>query len=341
MCCVGIASTTLQSVRYSYKLIQLMTPAPKKLALITTARGKPMLCLAQLYKELVQEHCPYTTFMSKVNTHNNRKQLQLLQQADRAMLVNLGAIQAKANTVGIVTHNVAYAAMRVCGVPSSTLHAFKAISTHPASLMILPLPQYMLQPCSMPSTNPDQLQMMGSLPKNIPAYDDDSGNLRQGSRYGLWYTKPAVAALAPLSMHMKEMEEFCCQPINFDRPFNSHCSRTWENTSEFVSLFLGYCFWKHSVSQPTLQHFLSPDLLTSYLSFKLSQKHSINTIRQFIAVAKYVLQFWQSKPGGKHASLQQAIEWLDNMPGQVRLVMSSIMHADVAWQNIACLAPND
>jgi len=307
-----------------------MTPAPKKLALITSTKGKAMLCLPQLYKELVQDHCPYTTFMSKVTIHNNRKQLQMLQQADRAMLVRLGAIQAKANSVGIVTHNVAYAAMRVSKVPDSTLQAFRAISTHPASIMILPLPQYMLQPCSQPSTNPEQLQMMGPLPKNIPAYVDNSGMLEQGSRYGLWYTKAAVAALAPLSLHMTELEEFCCEPINFSRPFSSHCSRTWQNTHEYVSLFLGHCFWRHNVTQPTLQHFLAPDLLTSYISFKLSQKHSINTMRQFIAVAKYVLQFWQSKPGGKHVSLQEAVEWLDHMPRQVRPMLGSFMHATCA-----------
>lgn len=65
---------------------------------------------------------------------------------------------------------------------------------------------------------------------------------------------------------------------------------------------------------------------------QLSHNYSINS-RQLIAYVKYTLQTWQGKAGGQHAGLQEAVEWLDNMPRQVRLVLGSIMAAAVAWQN--------
>ena len=203
-----------------------MTPGPKQLVLISTSKGKVMLCMWQLFQQCVEGHALYSSFQSKVTIYNNRKQLQLVQHADRRMLLRLGAISAKAQKVGIITCKVAYNAMQACGVPLTTLQAIKAISTMPASLTVLPLPRHVMQPCAQPSTNPDQLQMMGPLPINIPEYPLSEDPMAH-KKYGLKFTQPSLAAMRPLSLQLWELKEFCMQPVQLDRPFGSHSSATW------------------------------------------------------------------------------------------------------------------
>lgn len=317
---------SLQTSRFGYRLIQIMTPGPKQLVLITASKGKHMLSSWQLYKEFVQDYVSYSTFMAKVTIHNNRKELQLVQHADRRMLIRLGAVQARAVKVGIVTCSVAYHSLQACGIPNSTLDAIQAISSNPAGLMVLPLPQHVMQSCAQPATNPDELQMMGPLPVTIPVYlllTDPMGN----RKYGLWFTRPALAALRPLSLQMDELKSFSMDPVRLNRPFQSHSSATWNNNKDCISLFLGHIYWRHNVMQPTLQHFLDPALLVSYTSFKVTSKHSINTIKHFLSVAKVVLFWWQTKPGGQHDSLRAAISWLETMSLQVQQLQHS--HKDV------------
>ena len=281
-----------------------------------------MLSSWQLYKEFVQDYVSYSTFMAKVNTYNNRKELQLVQHADRRMLIRLGAVQARAVKVGIVTCSVAYHSLQACGIPNSTLDAIQAISSNPAGLMVLPLPQHVMQSCAQPATNPDELQMMGPLPITIPVYlilTDPMAN----RKYGLWYTRPALAALRPLSLQMDELKSFSMDPVRLNRPFQSHSSATWNNNKDCISLFLGHIYWRHNVMQPTLQHFLDPALLVSYTSFKVTSKHSINTVKHFLSVAKVVLFWWQTKPGGQHDSLKAAISWLETMSLQVQQLQHS------------------
>ena len=313
---------SLQTSRFGYRLIQIMTPGPKQLVLITASKGKHMLCLWQLYKQFVQDYVSYSTFMAKVSIYNNRKELQLVQHADRRMLIRLGAVQARAVKVGIVTCSVAYHSLQACGIPNSTLDAIQAISSNPAGLMVLPLPQHIMQSCAQPATNPDELQMLGPLPVTIPVYlilTDPMAN----RKYGLWFTRPALAALRPLSLQMDELKSFSMDPVRLNRPFQSHSSSTWNNNKDCISLFLGHIHWRHNVMQPTLQQFLDPALLVSYTSFKVTSKHSINTIKHFLSVAKVVLFWWQTKPGGQHDSLRAAISWLETMSLQVQQLQHS------------------
>ena len=313
---------SLQTSRFGYRLIQLMTPAPIQLVLITASKGKHMLSLWQLYNQIVKDYASYSAFTSKVKIYNNRKELQLVQHADKRMLIRLGAVQAKAVKVGIVTCSVAYHTLQACGVPTSTLDAIQAISTSPAGLMVLPLPQHVLQPCVQPATNPDELQMVGPLPVTLPVYPLETDPMAN-KKYGLWYTRPALAALRPLSLQMDELKAFSMEPVQLNRPFQSHGSATWQNNKDSISLYLGHIYWRQKVMQPTLQHFLVPALLVSYISFKVTSQHSINTIKHFLSVAKVVLFWWQTKPGGQHDSLKAAISWLETMSLQVQQLQHS------------------
>ena len=318
----GPQNRSLQTSRFGYRLIQIMTPGPKQLVLITASKGKHMLCLWQLYQQLAKFYVSYNTFMAKVTIYNNRKEVQLVQHADRRMLIRLGAVQAKAVKVGIVTCSVAYHSLQACGIPSSILDAIQAIRTNPAGLMVLPLPQHVMASCAQPATDPDELQMVGPLPVTLPVYPiltDPMAN----KKYGLWYTRPSLAALRPLSLQMNELKTFSMEPLQLNRPFQSHSSATWNNNKDCISLFLGHAYWRHSVMQPTLQHFLVPALLVSYISFKVTSKHSINTVKHFLSVSKVVLFWWQTKPGGQHDSLKAAISWLETISLQVQQLQHS------------------
>lgn len=129
---------------------------------------------------------------------------------------------------------------------------------------------------------------------------------------------------------MAEFEKYAKEFIRLDRKARKHGDTTHNNTKKVISLFLGYCR-HHGQQQPTLQLFLSPDWLSRFVAFKVAKKHSIHSVKEFLYVARAVLRWWQTKPGGKHPSLQEAIDWLLRLGAQVSFslhaaVISSSFH---------------
>ena len=117
---------------------------------------------------------------------------------------------------------------------------------------------------------------------------------------------------AVLEQQMGEFEAFSTNPFQLNRRSIAHSSRTWQNSEKHVYLFLGHCHHYHQVSQPTLQLFLSSALIVKYVSFHIVACHSHLYIRNFLSCAKHVLK-WQSKPGGKHPSFVEGLEWLQTL----------------------------
>ena len=72
------------------------------------------------------------------------------------------------------------------------------------------------------------------------------------------------------------------------------------------------------VQQPCLQHFLSPHLVASFISFHIAMEHCSSTIKQHVSTALKVLAWWGTKPGGHDLGLQKmSEEWLPNLSAQI------------------------
>ena len=321
----------LQGSMHRYMLIMVATPTLIQLTYITTRAGIHKACSTEIFNKLASSHCSIDVFRRQLKIHN-KGHPEKAGPGDRQFLIRLGTIPAKAQTASLISWSVVEAVLRcIKGMPDSVVQAVRAVKQaqgNPAKLTLLPLPQHMLQPCSVPSTNPVQLQMMDPLPVHLPVCDLDQ-EPQPRERYGLLAKHPALAKLAPLPGQVKELEQWATTPIQLDRAARSHNSVTFDNTHKNISLFLGYCRY-HDVQQPTLQLFLSPHWLSKFISFKVAQKHSIYSIRAFLATAREVLKWWQTKPGGKHHTLQEAIDWLLRLstqvwPTQVSDAMQSIL----------------
>ena len=310
--------SALNGSMHSYFLITVTIPALIQLTYITTRSGIHKVCSMEVFTKLVSSHCSIDVFRRHLKICN-KGHPERAGPADRQFLIRLGTIPAKAQTVTLISWAVAEAVLRsIKGIPDSVVQAVRAVKQaqgNPAKLTVIPLPEHILQPCSVPSTNPVQLQMMGPLPVHLPNCDLNQ-EPQPRERYGLVASHPSLAQLAPLPQQLAELEQWATTPIQLDRDARSHNSVTFANTHKNISLFLGYCKY-HGVQQPTLQLFLSPHWLSTFISFKVAQQHSIYSIKAFLATARQVLKWWQTKPGGKHHTLQEAIDWLLRLGTQV------------------------
>ena len=122
---------------------------------------------------------------------------------------------------------------------------------------------------------------------------------------------------APFSQQLAEFKAFCTNPIQLDRLGRAQCTRTWLNNEKQILLYGGHCHHYHQVSQPTLQLFLSTPLICHFVSFHIAAKHSHLTVRNFLSCAKRVLRWWQTKPGGKHPSFVERLQWLQTLGEKV------------------------
>ena len=85
-----------------------------------------------------------------------------------------------------------------------------------------------------------------------------------------------------------------------------------------------------------MQLFLSTLLICHYVSFHIAAKHSHLTIRNFLGCSKRVLRWWQTKPGGKHPSLVEGLQWLQTLNEQVLLLLFGSVSADMCVCVILC-----
>ena len=314
----------LDSTQYSYMLISIQTPTPVRLVHITCKQDTHMACYSQIYRELVDGTASRATWGKAVRTHLGKDPL-LAGPADTKFLVRLGATVPQNRFESLITWSLVCKALKTCKVASSIVNAVAAVQhAHGdvTQLTVLPLPEGILQACSQPSTNPEQLQMLGPLPDTFPS--SQTSNQPTGKRYGLKTKWKHLHRMQPLPLQYKELHDWATPDFQFSRNAFGHKPRTWQNTCKYIDLFLGYCRFK-GVQQPTLQAFLSPDLICQYVSFKVGAQHSINTIGQFLATAREVLKWWQTKPGGKHPSLEEAVQWLYIMGKQVSTCSSPVI----------------
>ena len=198
------------------------------------------------------------------------------------------------------------------------LAAFEDIRLRPNSMTVLAFPDHVLATYAQPSPNPVQLQMTTPFPMTLPACQLPA-DYKQ--RHGLHAVNKHLAHRAPFSQQLAEYKAWCTNPIQLDRPGRVHSSCTWLNSEKHIFLYLEHCHQYHQVSEPTMQLFLSTPLICHYVSFHIAAKHTHLTIRNFLVCAKRVLRWWQTKPGGKHSSLVEGLQWLQTLNEQVLLLL--------------------
>ena len=76
------------------------------------------------------------------------------------------------------------------------------------------------------------------------------------------------------------------------------------------------------IQEPCLQHYLSPHLVASFMSFHIALKHCSSTIKQHVATSLKVLAWWSTKQGGHDIGLKEMREqWLPTLSSQVGLAL--------------------
>lgn len=319
-----------ETSQYRYKLINLCTPQPTQLVAIFSKDDRLYFCCNQVFKQCLASTCSNSTWQSTVKAQP-RSRLVVVNAADRLLLVRLGAVSHRAHCARLISATVTCKAMRACGADAAIVSAFDQARLQPQALAALPLPGHVLQPSAQPSPNPPGLQVLSALPVTLPPCLFRPAT---GKRYGLAASKGDLWSSHPLKQQLTELKQYTMAPIQLDRPGPAHGSRTWENNSKNMSLFLGFSFHCHQVQQPTLQLYLDPNLIAQYVSWRMDAQHSSLSIKSSLATAVVVVRWWQTKPGGHHPSLPGLLEWLSRLGQQVCLCVSHAQPMPVECQSL-------
>ncbi len=336
----------MQGSLYTFRLVQICTPEPCKIVLMTDKRKRRLLCMVQVYKSCVDGLCTYQAFY-RICCKQAGNKFTMLSGLDKQLLVKLGGLDTSVPNVATISLAVCCKALKLARVPAAMLAAFEDIKSRPNSMTVLAFPDHVLAPYAQPSPNPVQLQMTTPFPVTLPTCQLPA-DYKQ--RHGLHAVNKHLAEKAPFSQQLAEYKAWCTNPIQLDRPGRKHSSSTWQNSEKHIFLYLGYSHHYHQVSVPTMQLFLSTPLICHYVSFHIAAEHSHLTIRNFLSCAKRVLRWWQTKPGGKHPSLLEGLQWLQTLNEQVLLlfcVSSSfqaltcmcvcVWHTVLQWHNSLCV----
>lgn len=321
----------MNASQYTFKLVQVCMPEPSKVVVMCDKRKRQFVCLCQVYKSCLDGLLPSYPSFYRVCSRVSKHQLTLLSGQDKQLLIALAGMDVSVPNVAVVSLAVCCKALKVCRVPAAVVHAFDGIRLQPASQVVLELPEHILAAHAQPSPNPVQLQMSTPFPVNLPECELPADFKKQHGLLASPYKH--LVHRAVLEQQMGEFKSFSTNPFQLNRKSTAHSSRTWQNSEKHVYLFLGHCHHYQQVSQPTLQLFLSPALIAQYVSFHVAAGHSQFYIRGFLSCAKRVLKWWQSKPGGKHPSFVEGIEWLHTLGLQV-MCWLSYLHFDVVKQTM-------
>ncbi|DBA82222.1 TPA: hypothetical protein ACH3X2_000496 [Trebouxia sp. C0005] len=306
------APDPMQGSQYTFRLVEICTPEPCKLVLMTDKRKRRLLCMVQVYKSCIDGLCTYQAFY-RICCKQAGNKFTMLSGLDKQLLVKLGGLDTNVPNVATISLAVSCKALKIARVPAAMQAAFEDIRSRPNSMTVLAFPDHVLAPYAQPSPNPVQLQMTMPFPVTLPTCQLPA-DYKQ--RHGLRAVNKPLAHRAPFSQQLTKCKAWCTNPIQLDRPGCTHSSRTWENSERHIFLYLGYCHHYHQVSVPTMQLFLSTPLICHYVSFHIAAKHSHLTIRNFLCCAKRVLRWWQTKSGGMHPSLVEGLQWLQTLNEQ-------------------------
>ena len=305
----------MEGSQYTFKLVQLCTPEPNKLVVMYDKRQRRLLCLRQVYTLFVDGLCNYQAFYRACCKQSNGN-LTLLCGGDKQMLVKLGGLKACVPNVALVSLAACCKTLKICKVHATVLSAVEQLRLNPGSVTVLALPDHVLASCVVSSPDQCELQMTTPFPVTLPLCQLPA-DYKQ--KHGLHAKNQHLVLKDPFCQQLVQYKAWCTNPIQLDRNSCAHSSRTWQNTETQIFLFAGHCYHYHQNAEPSLQLFLSTNLIAQFVSFHIAAKHSHLTIGNFISCAKHVLRWWQTKPGGKHPSFVEGLQWLQTLKQQVFL----------------------
>ncbi len=229
----------------------------------------------------------------------------------------LGAIKTHSSSMNCISITTALKALQQVHAPSATVSSMESLKV-PGQYSIMQLPEEVLKLNCEPTLNPTCIKVPLPLPTSLPACSVPASGLHR--RYGLHQVSPSLAKATVLTMQLGELEHWARDDIRLDRPGGGLGHVSWENVHGHIHLFLGFCHRWMRVQQPTLQHFLFPDLIVSFVSFHMAKKSSADYIKHQLQAANKVLSWWRTKAGGLDEGLGKMVnEWLPNLSHQVKL----------------------
>lgn len=298
---------TDKTAKFTFQLLQLSTPAPKPLLLLYDKHQHMLICPKQVYNSCLGEYCTYPAFYRQCSTL--KKPVMLTEQHPQLQqLIQLAGMSNTVSQLSLTSLAVCCQAMAKASlrVPSQLLSAFAQLKDKPAE-----------QTLASQHSSPTQVQMLRPFPVTLPACQVPSSSF--GHRYGLnSRDSKHLLSTAPLAQQLSALHSYYTTTIRLDRPGHCFKHRTWQNIHTQCALFIGYCLTYHHKTQPNLDLFLDPSMISHFVSYHIAAKHSPGTIHGFLFAAKKVLQWWGSTPGGQHDSFKEGFAWLQALHTQVQ-----------------------
>ena len=309
----------MQVMSASKTSFQLVTIAmgqgcpPVTLLRMSQASGSITLVLRQVQAEL----CPSVTLGQFRLTANRQRTatIKSLEGPDCLWVFKYGATKAHSHVVSVISLPTAIGACKAHGVHPLTLSGLESLR-HQGQYTILQTPEHILKLNCTPDVNPPSQLVPLPLPSSLPLSPVQGPACRQ--RYSLLVQNPHLARSVVLTQQITELKTWATTPIQLNRKGPPLQEVSWQNLLSNMWLFLGFCWKWMRVQQPCLQHFLSPHLVASFISFHIAMEHCSSTIKQHVSTALKVLAWWATKPGGHDLGLQKmSEEWLPNLSGQI------------------------
>lgn len=167
-------------------------------------------------------------------------------------------------------------------VRSIPLASFQARPPYPG----IPTPQ------QVPSSGFFQRTPTLQLPDRIPTCPQFGSQLTD--RYGLRSSKRGKAALEyyVLAYEMADLERWSCDRGDLRRGTASHVGpTTWDNITQSICGYLGYCQKFRVVEAPTLGLYTSPEHVVAYAAFLKAKRVQSGSIDTFTSTMQRVLSY--------------------------------------------------
>ena len=161
-----------------------------------------------------------------------------------------------------------------------------------------------------PASGPANTAQLGLLlPMNLPECKVPQQSLY--ARYGLKeHNKPALEG-GPLGAQIAAMGDWCMRPVQLNRSSLPIIMRTWSNIKDGISSYLGYLCKHEGVSNPKLEHFLSPMHYSKFIAFLLARGTQSIHQQQQIGHARKVVEYLSSQAVATVQAEQHKTQLLD------------------------------
>ncbi|DBA88821.1 TPA: hypothetical protein ACH3X1_016439 [Trebouxia sp. C0004] len=188
------ACDPMQGSQYTFRLVQICTPEPCKLVLMTDKKKRRLLCMVQVYKSCVDGLCTYQAFY-RICCRQAGNKFTMLSGLDKQLLVKLGGLDTSVPNVATVSLAVCCKALKLARVPAAMLAAFEDIRLRPNSLTVLAFPDHVLAPYAQPSPNP--------VAHQLPRCHKDPASLLAA---GKWMSAPELVHIIDTAWKHAELD---------------------------------------------------------------------------------------------------------------------------------------